>query len=272
MTDTAVITGGTGGMGTATARIMGGDHRIVVADLHQDRIDEVCRELSGRGIDCIGAVCDITDRASVERLLDTAGSGGHHVRAVVHTAGVSPQMTSAEQIAKINGTGTVNVARAFLPRVSEGDVLVNVASIAGHSALKYVAPTRAFHRAETDPHGFERALARRGRIAGRKLHSGATYAISKAFVIWYTQYLAGAFGQHGARVVSVSPGTFDTAMGQLEKDHGASDFMKVSAIKRFGTPEEISSVLAFCASRGPGYLTGTDVLVDGGTKAGERFN
>jgi hypothetical protein len=60
-------------------------------------------------------------------------------------------------------------------------------------------------------------------------------------------------------------------MGQLEKDHGASEFLKVSAIKRFGQPEEIAVVLAFCAGEAPGYLTGTDILVDGGTRAGQEF-
>lgn len=83
--------------------------------------------------------------------------------------------------------------------------------------------------------------------------------------------LAVAFGERGARILSVSPGSFDTAMGRLESDHGASDFLKVSAIKRFGKPEEIAAVLAFCAEDGAGYLTGTDILVDGGTRAGAEF-
>jgi len=60
-------------------------------------------------------------------------------------------------------------------------------------------------------------------------------------------------------------------MAQLEKDHGASDLLKAATIKRFGKVEEIASVLAFCASEAPGYLTGTDILVDGGTRAGQEF-
>jgi NAD(P)-dependent dehydrogenase (short-subunit alcohol dehydrogenase family) len=60
-------------------------------------------------------------------------------------------------------------------------------------------------------------------------------------------------------------------MGRLEKDHGAADLLKVAAIKRFGRPDEVAAVLAFAASEAPGYLTGTDVLVDGGTRAGQEF-
>ncbi|MBB2943345.1 NAD(P)-dependent dehydrogenase (short-subunit alcohol dehydrogenase family) [Actinoplanes lutulentus] len=271
MTQTAIITGGAGGMGLATAKILGSDHRVVIADLDQQRLDTAVAELAAGGIEAASAVCDITDRASVERLLDEAERGGHHVRAVVHAAGISPQMGSAERVARINGTGTVNVTRAFLARAAEGDVLVNVASTAGHGLPKILIPFGSFRLAETDPAAFERAIVRRARVAGRKLHSGIAYGISKAFVLWYTRSQAVAFGKRGARIVSVSPGSFDTAMGRLEENHGAAEFLKVSAIKRFGKPEEIAAVLAFCAGSAPGYLTGVDILVDGGARAGAEF-
>lgn len=271
MTQTAVITGGTGGMGIATARILGRDHRIVLADLDQGRIDKAVIELAALEIDATGFVCDITDRSSVDRLFAGAEAGGHHVRAVVHTAGISPQMGAAGKVARINGIGIVNVAQAFLTRAAEGDALVNVASTAGHGLPKVLIPFRKFPLADTDPDAFERVIVKRARVFGKKLHSGVAYGLSKAFVIWYTRSLAVPFGRKGARIVSVSPGSFDTAMGQLEKDHGASEFLKVSAIKRFGKPDEIAAVLAFCASEAPGYLTGADILVDGGTRAGQEF-
>ena len=271
MTQTALITGGTGGMGLATARILGQDHRIVLADLDQGRIDKAVSDLAAGGIEAAGFICDVTDRSSVEHLFSSAEEGGHHVRAVVHTAGISPQMGTPERIARINAIGTVNIAQAFLKRASEGDALVNVASTAGHGLPKILIPFRKFPLAQTNPVAFERVIVKRARVLGKKLHTGIAYGLSKAFVIWYTRSLAVEFGTKGARIVSISPGSFDTAMGQLEKDHGASEFLKVSAIKRFGKPEEIAAVLAFCASEGPGYLTGTDILIDGGTRAGQEF-
>jgi len=181
MTDTAIITGGAGGMGFATAKLLGRDHRIVLADLGQERIDRAVAELSALGIDATGAVADITDLASVQRLFNDAERDGHHVRAVVHTAGISPQMGTAEKIARINGIGTVNIARTFLPRTQEGDVLVNVASVAGHGLPRPLVPVAAFRLAETRPAAFEQAVARRSSLAGKNLRSGLAYAISKAF-------------------------------------------------------------------------------------------
>lgn len=268
--NTAVITGGAGGMGLATAKLLGRDHRIVIADLGQDRIDDAVEELTGLGIAASGFVCDVTDERSVRDLLLAAVSDGNRVRTVVHTAGVSPQMGEPELIVRINALGTVNVAKVFLPLAEEGDALVNVASYAGHALPAILIPTRAFPLAESDPARFVRALVRRAGLVGRKQHAGFAYALSKAYVIWYSERLAARFGARGARVVSVSPGSFDTAMGRLEADHGAADLLKVAALKRFGTAEEIAAVLAFCAGEMPGYLTGTDILVDGGTRAGQR--
>lgn len=128
------------------------------------------------------------------------------------TASCSPTSTRAASTKRI---GTVNVAQAFLGRATEGDTLVDVGSTAGLGLPKLLIPFRVFALAETDPAAFERAIVARS-----------------------------DFGRRGARVVSVSPGSFDTAMGQLKKDHGATE---------------------------PGYLTGTDILVDGGSRAGHEF-
>ncbi|MEV4777213.1 SDR family NAD(P)-dependent oxidoreductase [Microbacterium sp. LWH12-1.2] len=268
--NTAVITGGAGGMGLATAKLLGHDHRIVIADLGRERIDDAVKELTGMGITASGVVCDVTNERSVNDLLVAAASGGNRVRAVVHTAGVSPQMGKPDLIVRINALGTANIARAFLSLADEGDVLVNVASYAGHALPAILIPFRKFPLAESDPARFVRSLVRRASLVGRKQHAGFAYALSKAYVIWYSTTLAARFGTRGARVVSVSPGSFETAMGRLEADHGAADLLKTAALKRFGKPEEIASVLAFCASEAPGYLTGTDILVDGGTRAGHR--
>ena len=214
-------------MGLATAKVLGRDHRIVIADLGQDRIDVAVEELRGLGINASGFVCDVTDEQSVSDLMLSAASDGDRVRAVIHTAGVSPQMGKPDLIVRINALGTVNVAKAFLPLTQEGDVLVNVASYAGHALPGILIPTRAFPLAESDPSRFVRALVRRAGLVGRKQHAGFAYALSKTYVIWYSERLAARFGARGARVVSVSPGSFDTAMGRLEADHGAADLLKV---------------------------------------------
>jgi NAD(P)-dependent dehydrogenase (short-subunit alcohol dehydrogenase family) len=266
-TRTAVITGGAGGMGLETAKILGKDHRLVLADLGQDALDAAAEQLRGLGFEVETAVCDVTDRASVDALLDRAESGGH-VRALVHTAGVSPQMGDAAFIIKVNAVGTVNIDRSYLRIAGPGDAMINVASIAGHMSPSALQPTRTFELSATDLERFERKLVGSTRMMPAAMRPGAAYGTSKAFVLWYTRKIAAQFGALGARVVSVSPGTFDTAMGRLEEKSGSGKLADYAALHRLGKPEEVAAVLAFAASEAPGYLTGTDILVDGGTKAG----
>ena len=97
------------------------------------------------------------------------------------------------------------------------------------------------------------------------------YVLSKNFVIWHSKAMAADFGAKGARVLSVSPGSFDTAMGQLEKNVAAGALAQLGAFKRFGHRAEIAEFLAFCASDKPGYLTGTDIVCDGGVTAAMRM-
>lgn len=262
--ETVAITGGAGGMGLATAKVMGRDHRVVLADVREQQLDAAVEELVGIGIEARGVVCDITDRAAVEGIFDAAEQP---VRAVVHTAGVSPQMGSAERIWRINALGTIHVTEAFLARAGEGAALVNVASIAGHMAPRPLVAERRYELASTAPERFLAKAGRSLRLLPAKSRPGLAYALSKRYVIWYTQRMAAAFGAKGARIVSVSPGTFDTDMNRLEEQSGSGRLRDLTALKRVGSVEEIAELLAFCAGDRPGYLTGVDVLVDGGANA-----
>jgi NAD(P)-dependent dehydrogenase (short-subunit alcohol dehydrogenase family) len=262
-----VITGGAGGMGLATARIVGRDHPLVITDVGEERLDVAVLELHGAGIDVQAFAADVTDRASVDAVFDAARARGP-ISAVINTAGLSPLMGSGELILGVNALGTIHVNEAAYAAAGEGLAVVNVASMAGHLLPRLASPTRAYRLALTDPSaclaGLERAVAR----VPAKSRSGLAYSISKNFVIWYSAAQAARFGAKGARVLSVSPGSFDTEMGRLEIRSGSEKMLRYAALKRFGTPDEIAEVLAFCASEKAGYLTGTDVLVDGGNVAG----
>jgi NAD(P)-dependent dehydrogenase (short-subunit alcohol dehydrogenase family) len=267
MNQTAIVTGGAGGMGLATARILGRDHRVVIADVDQQRLDHAVAQLSEDGVDAVSARCDITSRQSVESLFRDAGSDGT-LRAVVHSAGVSPQMGDARKMIAINALGTIHVTETALALAGEGFALVNVASSAAHMAPRALVSHRAYRLAFTDPVRLASRLTARAHLAPRYLRSGLAYSLSKNFVMWYSQEMAARFGAQGARVVSVSPGSFDTDMGRLENKSGSHKLLEYAALNRYGRPEEIAEVLAFCASDRPGYLTGVDILCDGGTKAG----
>jgi NAD(P)-dependent dehydrogenase (short-subunit alcohol dehydrogenase family) len=263
----AVITGGAGGMGLATAKILGRDHHVTICDINQQRLNSALKELEELGISCSSSVCDVSDRSSVDMLVKTTCESGD-VRTVVHTAGISPQMADPETIIRVNALGTINIAEAFFSVAKEGFSLVNVSSVAAHTLPNLIIPTRAYSLGFTDPEALLRKLVFRCRLIPNDFYRrGIAYSLSKNFVMWYSKVSARKFGEKSARILSASPGTFDTEMGRLEEKSGSLELLKDAALKRPGKVEEIAELLAFCASERAGYLTGIDVLCDGGVMA-----
>ncbi len=270
MLEVSVITGGAGGMGLATAKIVGRDRVVVICDVRQDRLDAAVMQLEKLGVACSAVACDITDRNSVAGLVESASAIGR-VASVVHAAGVSPSMAAADRIMRINAIGTVYVNEAFYQIAEEGFAIVNVASMAAHMVPKTIVPTRWFGYALQDENVFMKKMMSACSIAPRKFRPGLAYSLSKSFVTWYSSSQAARFGRRGARIVSVSPGSIDTEMGRLEEQSGSGAMLRYAALKRFGRPEEVAELLAFCASEKAGYLTGTDILCDGGVTASMRL-
>ena len=266
MTRVAVITGGAGGMGLATAKVVGQDHTLVLCDVRQERLDAAAAALEDLGITPTAVNCDVTDRAAVGRLFDIAAELGT-LAAVIHTAGVSPSMGDAEYVMRTNALGTLNVNEVFHASAGEGAAIVNVASMAAHLLPDELIPSARFPTALTDEDSFMTAMLAACDIAGDEARSGIAYAVSKSFVRWYSASQCERFNGRGLRIVSVSPGSIDTEMGRLEEQAGAGAMVTDAAVPRWGKPEEMGDLLAFCASEKAGYLTGTDILNDGGVVA-----
>ena len=269
MDTVTVITGAAGGMGVATAKIIGREQHVVLADVRQDRLDTAAVALDGLGISATPVNCDVTDRQAVDDLFKTAAGAGA-VTAVVHAAGVSPAMGDAEYVLRTNVFGTVNVNEAFYETVTDGGAIVNVASMAAHIPPEELIPVSGFPSATQDPAAFLAAMLPACDIAGAQQRSGIAYAISKNFVKWYSSAQAERFNGRGLRIVSVSPGSVDTEMGRLEAEGGAGALVADAAVPRWGKPEEMAELFAFCVSAKAGYLTGTDILNDGGVVASLR--
>jgi NAD(P)-dependent dehydrogenase (short-subunit alcohol dehydrogenase family) len=266
MTSVSVITGGAGGMGVATAKVVGRDHTLVLCDVRQDRLDEAAKTLAGLGITVTAVNCDVTDREAVDGLLETASALGA-IASVIHTAGVSPSMGSAEYIMRTNAVGTVNVNEAFFAAAGERGAIVNVASVAAHMLPENMIPTARFPQALHDEQAFMADMLAACSVVGEEMQSGIAYAVSKSFVRWYSVAQCERFTGKGLRILSVSPGSIETEMGQLEADAGAGAMVADAAVPRWGKPDEMAALLAFCASDKAGYLTGTDILNDGGVIA-----
>lgn len=255
-------------MGLATARVLGHDHHVVISDVNQGRLDKAIAELKQLGISCESVVCDVTDPASVAAMIRQAAAFGKLV-SVIHTAGISPQMAGPEAIMKVNALGTVNITNACYEVAGEGFALINVASMAAHLFPGLLLPSGAYPLAQTNTEAFLKKTLFLCRFMPTTIYrNGMAYGISKAFVVWFSKRSAVRFGARGARVLSVSPGSFATEMGHLEEKSGSAEMLKTAALRRFGKPEEIAELLAFCASDKASYLTGTDILCDGGVIAG----
>jgi NAD(P)-dependent dehydrogenase (short-subunit alcohol dehydrogenase family) len=266
MTSVSVITGGAGGMGVATAKVVGRDHTLVLCDVRQDRLDEAAKTLAGLGVTVTAVNCDVTDREAVDGLLETASALGA-IASVIHTAGVSPSMGSAEYVLRTNAVGTVNVNEAFFAAAGEGGAIVNVASMAAHMLPENMIPTARFPQALQDEHAFMADMLAACSLVPEEMQSGIAYAVSKSFVRWYSVAQCERFTGKSLRILSVSPGSIETEMGQLEADAGAGAMVADAAVPRWGKPDEMAALLAFCASDKAGYLTGTDILNDGGVIA-----
>jgi NAD(P)-dependent dehydrogenase (short-subunit alcohol dehydrogenase family) len=270
MKNITLITGGSGGMGLATARLMGADHHVLLSDINPARMESAASGLQAQGISCDIAVCDVTDVSGVRELVLGLALQGR-LASVIHTAGLSPQMADAETIMRVNALGTVNIASACYEVAQEGFALVNVASMAAHLMPALLLPLGAYELASSEPDAFLKKALRFTRLIPSDFYRrGLSYGISKNFVMWFSQRSAERFGAKGGRVLSVSPGSFDTEMGRLEEKSGSAEMLRTAALKRFGRVEEIAALLAFCASEKAGYLTGTDILCDGGAMAGRK--
>jgi NAD(P)-dependent dehydrogenase (short-subunit alcohol dehydrogenase family) len=258
----AVITGAGGGVGGACAIRFAPTYRLVISDVHAERLEQTARALREDGHDVQALAGDLSDPAAAQALAELAGETGE-LGAMVHAAGVSPSMSDAWRILDINLFGTLHIVNALAPLVRPGTAGVCIASISGWRRGIW-----RFDELLRDPTApdFRQRLSTEAVIDGQP---GRGYALSKRGVILLVERHAREWGARGGRLVSVSPGLVaDTAMGQLEASKGASGLVSASALGRAGTSAEIASVCAMLVSDDAAYVTGVDLRVDGGSISG----
>ena len=175
-------------------------------------------------------------------------------------------MGSPEAILRANALGTVNINDAFYPVMAPGGCVIDTSSMSAYLAPGFIMPKRVYPLARTDREKFLKKMMARINLMPKNARTGVAYSISKHFVIWFAKTDAARFGAKGVRCLSVTPGNFDTPMGQLESAE-AQTFTAHSALKRNGRPEEIAALYALLLDERLGYLTGTDIVMDGGVIA-----
>src|SRR5262245_38402648 len=254
---TNVVIGAGSGMGTAVARALAPRGPMIIADVNADAVDVVASEL-GSAVEPMA--CDVTDPQQVDALVSSIDD----LDAIVCTAGLSGSMANGRRIFEVNLIGTARVLAAVEPLLRPGSVGVCFASMSG-----YRVPDRPELMAILDEplsDTFFDAIVALGLDPDSPQ---LAYPTSKRGIHRLVRNLCATWVARGARIMSVSPGINDTPMNRLDESRHPimADIIKTSPLGRRGRPEEVANVVEFLTSDKASFMTGSDVLVDGGMVA-----
>ncbi|MBO0729801.1 MAG: SDR family oxidoreductase [Acidimicrobiaceae bacterium] len=252
-----LVLGAGSGMGEAVARAIAGRGDLLVADKNSDAVATLAASL---GPQVTAIACDVCAEADVAALAARVD----RLDALIITAGLSPSMARGRPIFEVNLRGMAAVLDALDGAVGEGTAAVCFASIAGHG---HDHPPELLAVLD-DPLSAD-FFDRLERVGVDVDEPGMAYMLSKYGVIRLVRRLSKAWGPRGARIVSLSPGIIDTPMGELEFEHMPvmKEMVAGSPLGRQGRAEEVGAVAAFLSSPAASFVTGCDVLVDGGWSA-----
>jgi NAD(P)-dependent dehydrogenase (short-subunit alcohol dehydrogenase family) len=266
--DIAIITGATGGMGRACARELGRGQTLVLTDIERKRLEDFAAGLREEGYRVGGVVAgDLSDAPVAGEVVEQARSLGR-LRAVIHTAGLSPALATWDRILRANVVATELLLTALEAGLDEDFAAVLLASMAGHMAPADPALDALLAAPLAD--GFlqsaEALLEQRRRAEDPFGLASPAYGASKRAVIRMCEARATAWGACRARIVSISPGTIWTPMGRAEEkaNPAAAAVVAATPMGRWGSPLDIAAAAAFLASDAAGFITGCDLRIDGG--------
>ncbi|MDT5009493.1 MAG: hypothetical protein QOH57_1110 [Mycobacterium sp.] len=269
MTAPVVVVIGVGGMGEAIARRQGSGCKILVADFDEKALDSVRLRLKGDGYDVAAQRVDVGDAQSVAALAQSAASAGT-VTQLVHTAGLSPVQASAEAIMRVDLYGVAAVLETFGDVVGPGAAGVVIASMAGHMMGDWPADQQKELATAPSEQLLKLPFLQPDRVSS----PGYAYAVAKYANRLRVMAESVRWGRRGARVNSISPGIISTPMGQQELASENGTVMRAmvesSGTARLGTPSDIANAVAFLLGPESSFVTGTDILVDGGVVAAVR--
>jgi NAD(P)-dependent dehydrogenase (short-subunit alcohol dehydrogenase family) len=233
----AVVTGAAGGIGRAIAtEFIAAGARVAILDINAEAVSQTARDIGA-----IGIQCDVTQEADVARAVETVAQNVGDVDVLVNNAAfLSPgnldqvDITEWQRMLDVNLTGYLRCSQAFGRGMLAGGKgsIVHVGSISGNHQ-------QAFSNA---------------------------YSASKAGVSMLSRQLAFEWGPQGVRSNVVAPGLVRTALSEAfyadEKTKAARE--KVVPLRRIGHVNDIANAVLFFASDKASYISGQEVIVDGG--------
>ncbi len=234
---TVLITGGTSGMGLATAhRLIAEGAQVIVTGRTPARVDAAAQQL---GPGASGVVADAADLDAVDALMDTIRARHGHLDSLFVNAGTGVFLPfeditgpDFDHGVDINFKGVFFTIQKALPLLADGGSIIINASWTLHRGNSVLA----------------------------------LYSATKAAAHNLARTLAAALAPRGIRVNSISPGYIDTPMypyAALSAPEAKALTGRIVA-DRFGRPEEVAAAVAFLASADASYVNGTDLVIDGG--------
>lgn len=247
MDKVAVVTGGASGIGRETCKLFVGEGAtVVIADLVSEAADGFATELIEAGHQAVAIATDVTDVGSVQNLVEATLSRFGRIDILANIAGGSAGPVIAtnyslfaesvkerwDEIVNLNLYGTLNCTRAVVNHMIKrrSGKVINFASLAGMIGMR----------------------------------KAAEYAAAKGGVVAFTKSLAKELGPYGINVNSISPGVIGTARVRKVNKDTIQDWLVGISLGRIGEPEEVARVVLFLASNDSSYITGENIMVDGG--------
>lgn len=257
---------GAGGIGIAIARRQGFGRTVLLADFNAQTLNSAAQSMRDSGYDVQTQVTDVTSRESVQALVKMAAALGP-VMQVVNTAGLSPNMAPIEGVLKVDLYGAAVVFDEFSQVITPGGSGLIISSMAGHMmpALSAEQDQALIHTPT------EELLALPFLQPDAIPNTVVAYMIAKRANHLRVQASAISWGHRGARVNSISPGIIVTPLAQHELNSEIGDMYRsmvaASPAQRMAPPEEIAVAASFLLGPDAAFITGSDLLIDGGVIA-----
>ncbi len=255
----AIVTGALGLLGREhCAALAGAGARVVLADLNGEACGDVAASLAAsHRVPALGVGCDVSNPDAVDALTEKALAAFGAVDVLVNNAAIDDKFTSDSanesrfeqysverfrRMLEVNVIGTFLCAQRIGRRMAErgSGSIINIASTYG-----VVAPQQALYRRADGSQSFFKSPA---------------YPTSKGAVLQFTRFLAAYWGAAGVRVNALSPG----GVAQDPDPHFREEYARRTPLGRMAEPSDYRGALLFLASSASAYMTGANLIVDGG--------
>ena len=266
-----IVVIGSGSIAQAIARRVSVGKTILLADINPENAKEAEQTLSRAGFEVRTTGVDVCSRESIQALVKTACELGE-IKGVIHTAGLSPSQAKAQDIIRVDLYGTAVLFEAFGRVIAPGGSAVVIGSQSSHRLHVDALSQHQADMLATLPPEDLLALPWISAVDD----SLYAYQISKRGNALRVMAEAVKWGKRGARINCISAGIVYTPLAydelnSAERGEFYRNMLTKSPAGRGGTPDEIGELAAFMFGPGGTYITGSDILIDGGATASYKY-